>query len=130
MDFVSGVGGTLPTGDTKTLGRTVVTSSYAQYHVSKYFWPELELNTTAWYSGSHDGKVQSLLTPGLMTGKYAFHPHNKSSRTGAVLGIGFQTAVTQYHTYNHGLSFPAGSSSKRGLHDTRELRYAARNNTC
>ncbi len=105
VDFVSGIGGTLPTGDTKALGRTVVTNSYAQYHVAKYFWPELELNTTAWYGSSRDGKTQSLLTPGLMTGKYAFRPHDETSRTGAVLGIAFQTAVTHYHTFNHNLVF-------------------------
>ncbi len=105
VDFVSGVGGTLPTGDTKTLGRTLVTNSYAQYHVAKYLWPELELNTTTWYGSSRDGKVQSFLTPGLMTGRYALHPQNKARRTGAVLGFGFQTAVTQYRTYNHSLIF-------------------------
>ena len=105
LDVVSGVGGTLPTGDTKTLGRTVVTNTYAQYHAAKYLWPELELNTTAWYGSTRDGKAQAFLTPGLMTGKYAFHPQDKTIRTGAALGLGFQTALTQYHTYNHSLVF-------------------------
>ena len=99
------VGGALPTGDQRLIGRTIATSSVAQYHVQKYLWPELEINSTAFYGGSKDGKVQTFLTPGLMFGKYAIHPKDKTSRLGFAAGAGFQTAASHYHTYNHGLIF-------------------------
>jgi hypothetical protein len=104
--FVS-VGGALPTGNVKSIGRTIATNSVLQYHVQKYLWPELEINSTAWYGGSKDGKVQTFLTPGLMLGKYAIHPSDKTSRLGLAAGAGFQTVATHYRTYNHSLIFTA-----------------------
>jgi Putative MetA-pathway of phenol degradation len=105
FDFAACLGGTLPTGDTKTIGRTIAGNAYGQIHLDKYFWPELEVNSTAWFGGARDGKVQTFLTPGLMTGKYALHPGDPHSRPGFVAGVGFQTAVTSYHVYNHNLVF-------------------------
>lgn len=102
--FVS-VGGALPTGGQKTIGRTVATNAVTQYHVQKYLWPEVEFNSTAWYGGSKDGKVQTFVTPGLMFGKYALHPNDKTARVGFAAGAGFQTSATHYHTYNHSLIF-------------------------
>ena len=104
--FVS-VGGALPTGNVKSIGRTIATNSVLQYHVQKYLWPEVEINSTAWYGGSKDGKVQTFITPGLMLGKYAIHPNDKTSRLGLAAGAGFQTVATTYRTYNHSLIFTA-----------------------
>ena len=104
--FVS-VGGALPTGNVKSIGRTIATNSVLQYHMQKYLWPELEINSTVWYGGSKDGKVQTFLTPGLMVGKYAIHPKDKTSRLGMAAGVGFQTVATTYRTYNHSLIFTA-----------------------
>jgi hypothetical protein len=105
FDAFTSLGGGLPTADQKTIGRTVLSNSAFQYHVQKYLWPELEINSTAWYGGSKDGKVQTFMTPGLMVGKYALHPNDKTARVGFAAGAGFQTAATHYHTYNHGLIF-------------------------
>jgi hypothetical protein len=105
FDVIANVGGTLPTGGTATTGRSVTTNTVAQYHVGKYLWPELEINSTSWYGGTKDGKVQTFVTPGVMVGKYALHPHEAKSRTGLAAGFGFQTAATTYHTYNHSLTF-------------------------
>ena len=105
FDVITNLGGTLPTGNTTTTGRTITSNTAAQYHVGKYLWPELEINSTAWYGGTHDGKVQTFLTPGIMTSKFAVHPQESKSRTGFAAGFGFQTAVTSYHTYNHSLIF-------------------------
>ena len=102
--FVS-VGGTLPTGNQKVIGRTIAANSVAQYHALKYLWPELEVNNTAFYGGSKDGKVQTFLTPGVLLGNYKPHAKDPTSRLGFVAGAGFQTAATQYHTYNHSLIF-------------------------
>jgi hypothetical protein len=105
FDAFTSLGGGLPTADQKTIGRTVLSNSAFQYHAQKYLWPELEINSTAWYGGSKDGKVQTFMTPGLMVGKYALHPNDKTARVGFAAGAGFQTAATHYHTYNHGLIF-------------------------
>ena len=108
FDFIETLSGALPTGNTKTIGRTLVNNTTFQYHVQKYLWPEFEINTTAWYGGSKDGKVQTFLTPGLMFGK--FSPYAKDSgptrsRIGFAAGAGFQTVATTYRTYNHSLVF-------------------------
>jgi hypothetical protein len=101
FDAFTDLGGTLPTGNTLTIGRTIASNSVFQYHVQKYIWPELEINTTAFYGGAHDGKVQTFISPGIVLGKLAIHPNDPKSRLGIVIGAGFQTAATTYHAYNH-----------------------------
>jgi hypothetical protein len=105
FDAMVAIGSALPTGNTAIIGRTLTSNEVFQYHVQKYVWPELEINTTAWYGGSKDGKVQTFLTPGLMFGKFSLHSKESTSRTGFAAGVGFQTAATTYHTYNHSLAY-------------------------
>jgi opacity protein-like surface antigen len=106
FDAIIAIGGALPTGNTATIGRTLTSNVVFQYHVQKYIWPELEINTTAWYGGSKDGKVQTLLTPGLMLGKYSpWAKGDPTTRLGFAAGAGLQTSVTTYRTYNHNLVF-------------------------
>lgn len=105
FDIITNLGGTLPTGNTVNTGRTIVSNTAAQYHVGKYLWPELEINSTAWHGGTRDGKVQTFLCPGIMASKFSLQPHETQSRLGFAAGFGFQTAVTSYHTYNHSLTF-------------------------
>ena len=105
FDAFTTISGGLPTADVKTIGRTIVTNSVFQYHVQKYIWPEVEINSTAWYGSAKDGKVQTFVTPGLMLGKYSIHPNDKASRLGYAAGVAFQDSATHYHTYNHSLIF-------------------------
>lgn len=105
FDFITNLGATLPTGNTTTIGRTLTTGTVAQYHIGKYFWPELEINTTRLYGSSRDGKIQTFLTPGIVVGRFAFNPRDPKARSGFVGGFAFQTAATTYHTYNHNLIF-------------------------
>ena len=105
FDVIANLGANLPTGNTATLGRTLTTATVAQYHVGKYLWPELEINTTRWYGSARDGNIQTFLTPGIVVGKFSFHPHDLKARSGFVGGIAFQTAATTFHTYNHSLVF-------------------------
>ena len=105
FDAFTTISGTLPTGDTKIIGRTIATNSAFQYHLQKYIWPEVEINSTAYYGGTKDGKVQTFVSPGLMLGKYAMHPKDEKSRLGVAAGVAFQDAATHYHTYNHSLIF-------------------------
>ncbi len=105
FDVIANLGATLPTGNAASVGRTLTTATVAQYHVGKYLWPELEINTTRWYGSTRDGKIQTLLTPGIVVGKFAFHPHDTKARSGLVAGFAFQTAATHFHAFNHNLVF-------------------------
>lgn len=101
LAIMSSLGGGLPTSKAETSGRTIHWNTVAQYHVKKYFWPELELNSTSYLGGTRDGKTQMFLTPGIIFGKFALRPESAKSRMGMVAGVAFQTAVTSFHTYNH-----------------------------
>ena len=94
---VQGTGGvTIPTGDRKVLGTPVILNVTAQYHVLKYFWPEVEVNSTMWANGKNDGKKQAFLSPGLVVGKLHLW-----KRLGFAFGGGVQIAATQFHAYEH-----------------------------
>jgi hypothetical protein len=105
FDVISTLGGSLPTGDTAKIGRTVAWNTVAQYHLGKYLWPEVESNATWFYQGKNDGKMQNFLTPGLMTSRFKFFPNDKKSRTGIAVGAGMQIATSHFHAYNHNLVF-------------------------
>ena len=105
FDVISSLGGTLPTGDTKTLGRSIAWNSTAQYRVGKYVWPEVEDNATFYYGGKNDGKMQNFVTPGVTFSKCKFRPQAASSRAAIAFGGGEQIATSGFHTYNHNLVF-------------------------
>jgi hypothetical protein len=91
-------------GHTAKLGRPVVWNAVAQYRIAKIFWPEIENNATYYRGGPHDGKSQDFVTPGLILSKFKLE-HNPRNRLSLTFGAGEQIAVTQFHTYNHGLIF-------------------------
>jgi hypothetical protein len=103
FDIISSLGGTLPTGDTVKLGRSIAWNTTAQYHVGKYLWPEVEANTTYFSGGKNDGKSQNFITPGLTTSRFKFRPDDDRSRTGIAIGAGMQIATSRFHGYNHQL---------------------------
>jgi hypothetical protein len=107
FDVISCGGGTLPTGDTAKLGRTVAWNTTAQYKVSKYFWPEIEDNATFFFGGKNDGKMQNFMTPGITVSKFKFRPEDPNSRPALAFGGGVQIATSQLHTYNHNLVLTA-----------------------
>jgi len=102
FDFQATLGSGLPVNQTATIGRTLLTNIAAQYHVSRFLWPELESNSTFWYGGNFGSKKQSFLTPGLVLGRFPIH-----HRVGFAFGGGFQIAATSYHQYNHAFIFTA-----------------------
>ena len=65
LDVISCLGGTLPTEETNKVGRSIAWNTTAQYHLSKYVWPELESNAAWFYAGKNNGKMQNFLTPGI-----------------------------------------------------------------
>ena len=96
FDLQGTAGVTVPTGNRNVLGTPVALSATAQYHLLKYFWPEVEVNSTIWANGRNDGKKQLFLSPGLVVGKFHLW-----KRVGVALGGGVQIAATQFHTYQH-----------------------------
>ena len=96
FDLQGTAGVTVPTGDRNVLGTPVALNATVQYHVLKYFWPELEINSTMWSNGKNDGKKQVFLSPGLVVGKVHLW-----KRLGFAFGGGVQIAATQFHAYEH-----------------------------
>jgi hypothetical protein len=105
FNVISCLGGTLPTEETNKVGRSVAWNTTAQYHISKYVWPELESNATWFFAGKNNGKKQNFVTPGIVFSKFKLRPGDETSRIGVAFGAGMQIATSQFHTYNHELAF-------------------------
>jgi hypothetical protein len=91
-----GVG--LPVDSVNKLGHAVAWNTAFQYHVRRFLWPELEVNSTFNEGGTNDGKKQTFLTPGLVIGRIPLH-----NRLGLTLGTGMQIAATHFHSFDHNL---------------------------
>ena len=107
LDVISCLGGTLPTEETNKVGRSIAWNTTAQYHVSKYIWPELESNSTWFFAGKNNGKMQNFLTPGVVFHKFKLRPSDEKSRLGVAFGAAMQIATSQLHTYNHSVVITA-----------------------
>jgi hypothetical protein len=105
FNVISCLGGTLPTEETNKVGRSIAWNTAAQYHISKYVWPELESNATWFFAGKNGGKKQNFVTPGIVFSKFKLRPDDADSRIGVAFGAGMQIATSQFHTYNHELAF-------------------------
>lgn len=108
LNVTSTLGGTLPITNSQGLGRSIVWNNVAQYRVAKsgtarFFWPEIELNTTSFKGGANDGKTAVFATPGLIVGRIplSHDASGKPGRLGLTFGAGQQIAVTHFHTFNH-----------------------------
>ena len=88
----------LPVDSVDRLGHALAWNTAFQYHVRRFLWPELEVNSIFNEGGSNDGKKQTFLTPGLIVGRVPLH-----NRLGLTLGTGMQIAVTHFHTFDHDL---------------------------
>lgn len=95
-DIQSTIGGTLPTGGTNVLGRTIVFNTEVDYRIRGKVWPMFEQNSIFWVDGPLSGKKQVFLTPGVIVG-----PFPLAGTLHLAVGLGFQTAVSSYHQYNH-----------------------------
>ena len=105
FDLQGTLGATLPTADSKKLGRPITWNTTAQYHLGRYFWPEIESNATYFHGGTNDGKSQEFLTPGIVIGKLPILCGHPASRLGLGFGAAEQIATSRFHSYNHGLVF-------------------------
>lgn len=96
FDLQGTFGIALPTADTNIVGRNYLWNNTFQYRVFKRVWPEVELNSTFFQDGAHDGKKQNFVTPGLVFGRFSLW-----KQLGFTIGGGYQIASTHFHTSNH-----------------------------
>jgi hypothetical protein len=96
FDVQSTFGANLPTGDTAKLGRQLQWNTAFQYQAAWKLWPELEVNSTFYKTGTNAGDKQVFLTPGLGFGRVRLRKGFRFSTA-----AGMQIAVTKFHTYDH-----------------------------
>jgi hypothetical protein len=96
FDLQGTFGIAFPTADTNLVGRNYLWNNTFQYQMFKKFWPEVELNSTFFQQGDHDGMKQNFVTPGLVIGRLHLW-----RRVGLSFGGGYQIATTHFHTTNH-----------------------------
>ncbi len=116
FDVTTTAGGSLPISNTKGLGRTIAWNTALQYRVAssgfgRFFWPELEFNSSYFKGGSNDGKYTTYATPGIIVGRVplikAGPPESGHRGLGLTFGIGEQIALNDFHANNHNLIFTA-----------------------
>lgn len=96
FDIQSTLGIALPVDRVQAVGRTISWNTALQYHVQRYFWPEVEVNYSHFIGGKNDDKTQVLITPGVVLGKFVVH-----NRLGVVFGAGYQVAATRFKTFDN-----------------------------
>ena len=97
------VGATIPVAYEARTGSQIGTNVALQYHLARYFWPQLEMNWTYYVDGQRGGKNQVFLTPGIVVGRFPI-----SDRLKFTFGVGYQSAVAPAYratpllpSYNH-----------------------------
>jgi hypothetical protein len=96
FDVQSTFGVNLPTGHTAKLGRQFQWNAAFQYQAAWKLWPELEVNSAFYKTGTNAGEKQVFLTPGLGFGRVRL---GRGLRFSSAAGL--QIAVTRFHTYDH-----------------------------
>ncbi|WP_263359297.1 hypothetical protein [Acidicapsa ligni] len=114
LALTSTAGGSLPITNSKGLGHTIAWNNVAQYRLAKtgvgrFFWPEVELNSSFFIGGANDGKATTFATPGVIIGRIPLthDATGKPGRLGVTFGAGDQIALTSFHSTNHNLVFTA-----------------------
>jgi hypothetical protein len=114
LALTSTAGGSFPISNTRGLGHTITWNNVAQYRLAKegfarFFWPEVELNTSFFKGGANDGKTTVYGTPGVIIGRIPLthDASGKPGRLGVTFGAGDQIALTKFRSSNHNLVFTA-----------------------
>jgi hypothetical protein len=95
FDIQSNLSAGLPTAKTDVTGHAIAFNTAFQYRVAAKVWPEFEVNSVFWKGGTQDGKKQTVLTAGLILGRFKLH-----GRVLLSIGAGYQVAASHYHAYN------------------------------
>ncbi len=96
FDIQSTLSITVPDREMARLGEPIVWNTAFQGHLFKYWWPELETQYTHFDGGPFDGKNQTVITPGVVLGRYEL-----IDRLHFVIGLGYQKAVGGFQTFNN-----------------------------
>lgn len=89
FDIQANVLAALPLEHASSIGTPITANAIAQYHLLRYFWPEVELNNIAWSGGARGGKDQLCMTVGALLGNI---PVVENYALG--IGIGYQFALS------------------------------------
>lgn len=107
-------GGSLPATNAAKLGHTIAWNNVVQYRLAKtgfarFFWPEVEMNSSFYKGGANDGQTTTYATPGVIIGRIPLtrDANGKPGRLGLTFGAGEQIAVTKFRSSNHNLVFTA-----------------------
>jgi hypothetical protein len=79
-----------PTRNYDKLGTQFSANVAFQWHLFKYFWPEIELNYTTWINGPRNGLDQLFITFDALIGPFPV----PGTRIKPALVVGYQTALT------------------------------------
>ena len=74
----------LPTGHTRTLGAPIAWNTAFQLRVKRILWPEIEVNSTFFRGGPHDGMAQTFVSPGFEVSKIKL---TSDATAGAVVSV-------------------------------------------
>ena len=89
FDIQATIGASIPTAYEGHLGTQVQANVAFQYHLFRYFWPEVEFNSTYYSSGQRSGLDQIFVTPGIVIGRIPI-----SGRVYLTVGAGYQQAIS------------------------------------
>jgi len=79
-----------PTRNYDRLGTQLLANVAFQWHLFKYFWPEIELNYTTWINGPRSGLDQLFITFDAIIGPFPI----EGTRIKPAIVVGYQRALT------------------------------------
>lgn len=79
-----------PTRNYNALGTQLAANVAFQWHLFKYFWPEIELNYTTWINGPRNGLDQLFITFDAIIGPFPI----EGTRIKPAIVLGYQRALT------------------------------------
>jgi hypothetical protein len=88
FDIQGTVGASIPTAYEGKLGTQVQANLAFQLHLFRYFWPQVEFNSTYWSNGTRNGLDQVFVTPGVVIGRIPLY-----HRLTFTVGVGYQQAI-------------------------------------
>jgi hypothetical protein len=89
FDLQGCVTAALPTSRDAAIGTAIANNLTMQYHVGRYFWPEIELNDTTWSGGPRNGLNQLFMTAGAVLGNFPLFDNYALA-----IGGGYQFALS------------------------------------
>jgi hypothetical protein len=89
------------------IGHPVAWNSVLQAHILKHLWTQAEMNTTFYNGGSHDGKIQTYLTPGIISAGLRPRSWDPTDHKSFTVGMAMQIAATHYRASDHNLILDA-----------------------